>query len=44
MGFQFQNNAPSFDLGISVSKGLVEDFTAIGQFGYNSAKIGRAHV
>ena len=37
MGFQFQNNAPSFDLGISVTKGLVEDFTAIGQFGYNTA-------
>jgi len=37
MGFQFQNNAPSFDLGISVSKGLVEDFSVAGQFGYNTA-------
>ena len=37
MGFQFQNNPPSFDLGISVNKGLVEDFTAVGQFGYNTA-------
>lgn len=37
MGFQFQNNAPSFDLGISVTKGLVEDFSVAGQFGYNTA-------
>ena len=37
MGFQFQNNPPSFDLGISVLKGLVEDFSAVGQFGYNTA-------
>ena len=37
MGFQFINHPPSFDLGISVSKGLVEDFTAVGQFGYNTA-------
>lgn len=36
MGFQFQNNPPSFSLGISVLKGLVEDFTAVGQFGYNT--------
>jgi hypothetical protein len=37
MGFQFINHPPSFDLGISVSKGLVEDFSAVGQFGYNTA-------
>jgi hypothetical protein len=37
MGFQFQNNPPSFDLGISVTKGLVEDFSVAGQFGYNTA-------
>jgi len=37
MGFQFQNNPPSFPLGISVLKGLVEDYSAVGQFGYNTA-------
>ena len=36
MGFQFQNNPPSFPLGISVLKGLVEDYSAVGQFGYNT--------
>jgi len=36
MGFQFQNNPPSFHLGISVLKGLVEDYSVEGQFGYNT--------
>jgi len=36
MGFQFQNNPPSFHFGISVLKGLVEDYSVEGQFGYNT--------
>lgn len=36
MGFQIVNNPPSFPFGFSVTKGLVEDFSAVGQFGYNT--------
>jgi len=37
MPFNIQNSRPfvEFDFGINVQKGLVEDFSAIGQFGYN---------
>ena len=37
MAFNIQNSRPflQFDFGINVQKGLVEDFSAIGQFGYN---------
>jgi len=39
MTINIQNQTPklTFPLGISVQKGLVEDFSAIGQFGYNSS-------
>jgi len=39
MSINIQNQTPrlTFPLGISVQKGLVEDFSAIGQFGYNSS-------
>ena len=37
MAFNIQNSRPflQFDFGINVQKGLVEDFSAVGQFGYN---------
>ena len=37
MPFNIQNSRPfvEFDFGINVQKNLVEDFSAIGQFGYN---------
>jgi len=37
MPFNIQNSRPfvEFDFGINVQKGLVEDFSAVGQFGYN---------
>lgn len=37
MAFNIQNSNPfvQFDFGINVQKGLVEDFSAVGQFGYN---------
>jgi len=37
MGFNIQNSRPflEFDFGISVQKGLVDNFSAVGQFGYN---------
>ena len=37
MAFNIQNSRPfiEFDFGINVQKGLVEDFSAVGQFGYN---------
>ena len=37
MPFNIQNSRPfiEFDFGINVQKGLIEDFSAIGQFGYN---------
>ena len=39
MTINIQNQTPklTFPLGISVQKGLVENFSAIGQFGYNSS-------
>ena len=38
MGFNIQNSRPflEFDFGISAQKGLVDNFSAVGQFGYNS--------
>jgi len=37
MGFNIQNSRPflEFDFGINVQKGLVDNFSAVGQFGYN---------
>lgn len=37
MPFNIQNSRPfvEFDFGINVQKGLVEDFSAVGQYGYN---------
>ena len=37
MAFNIQNSKPfvEFDFGINVQKGLVENFSAVGQFGYN---------
>ena len=37
MSFNIQNSRPviEFDFGINVQKGLVTDFSAVGQFGYN---------
>lgn len=39
MTFNIQNSKPSveFDFGINVQKGLVEDFSAVGTFGYNDS-------
>jgi len=39
MAFNIQNSKPfvEFDFGINVQKGLVEDFSAVGTFGYNDA-------
>ena len=39
MTFNIQNSKPSveFDFGINVQKGLIEDFSAVGTFGYNDA-------
>ena len=39
MGFNIQNSRPflEFPFGINVEKGLVEDFTGVNKFGYNSA-------
>lgn len=39
MGFNIQNSRPflEFPFGINVEKGLVEDFSAVNKFGYNSS-------
>ena len=39
MGFNIQNSRPflEFPFGINVEKGLVEDFTGVNKFGYNSS-------
>ena len=39
MAFNIQNTQPvlPFQFGLSVEKGLVEDFSSAGQFGYNTA-------